>query len=152
MGKSKTITKERPPTEKQRMFTECYYTPGSESFGNGRESARRAGYKGNGNTLDQRATELVRNSKVIIEKNRIQAITAKKNDLTIKQVLSDLDWGINIAREKQDLSALARLSELRGKYLSMFSESGNNAATGLNLNFSVKPSNGLNKPRTIKIG
>ena len=58
---------------------------------------------------------------------RIDAKSAKKSGLTIQMVLEDLAWGIEQAREKQDLPSLARLSELRGKYLSMWSDAGNNS-------------------------
>ncbi|KKK53994.1 hypothetical protein LCGC14_3089190, partial [marine sediment metagenome] len=77
--------------------------------------------------------------RVLVAIDKIMVDSAGKVALTVDAVLQDLDWGVAIARQKQDLSALARLSELRGKHLSMFSDAGNNAATGLNLNFTSKP-------------
>ncbi len=79
---------------------------------------------------------------------KIDAKSTKKAELTIATVLADLDWGIAQARRKSppDLQALARFSELRGKYLSMFSEAGNNSATGLHLNFSTRPKIALKGP------
>jgi len=68
----------REITEKQRAFTEAYYTAGSETFGNGRESARKAGYRGSDAYLDTMGSKLVRNNKVIALKKQIQAKTAKE--------------------------------------------------------------------------
>jgi len=59
--------------------------------------------------------------------NGYKAKAAVKAELTVSQVLDDLDFGIKLARERGDLMAIARFSELRGKYLSMYSD-------GLNLN------------------
>ena len=94
------------------------------------------------------------NVRVIAAIKAIDAKSVKKATLTIQSVLDNLSWAINQAKTKNppDLAAIARLSELQGKYLSMFSESGNNAATGLNLNFSVKPPESPDKPKTVKIG
>ena len=94
------------------------------------------------------------NERVIKAIAEIDAEETAKSTLTIQTVLDDLDWGIAQAklRKPPDLSAIARLSELRGKYLSMFSETGNNAATGLSLNFTVKGSSKHAEPKTVKIG
>ncbi len=59
------------------------------------------------------------------------------SELTIAEVLDDLAFGMRIARENSDIPGLARLSELRGKYLAMWSESGNNSKDGLQLNFTT---------------
>ena len=67
-------------TEKQRMFYICYYTPGSETFGNAQESARRSGYKGNDNTLRQIGHKMVISGNAESEKARIQADMAEKLD------------------------------------------------------------------------
>jgi len=69
-------------TERMSLFTKYMYTPGSESFGNGVQSARRAGYKGNENTLTQTAYKLVRNVKVIKAKAKIQAENEEKLDIS----------------------------------------------------------------------
>ncbi len=84
----------------------------------------------------------------------IDSKSTTKAELTIQSVLDNLSWAIQQARDRKppDLAAIARLSELQGKHLSMFSEAGNNAATGLNLNFTVKGSDKPVKGKTIKIG
>jgi hypothetical protein len=54
--------------------------------------------------------------------NSFKSKAAMKAELTIAQVLDDLDYGVNRAKERGDLMALARFSELRGKYLAMFTD------------------------------
>ena len=70
------------------------FTPGSDTIGNGVESARRAGYKGNENTLTQTAFKLVRNGKIIDEKQRIQSNIAKElkhnREIAIKLLTDNL--------------------------------------------------------------
>lgn len=65
-------------TVKQQAFAQAMYTPGSDTFGNGTESARKAQYKGDTGTLQSVAAENVLKPVVIAEKQRIQAKTAKK--------------------------------------------------------------------------
>ncbi len=86
--------------------------------------------------------KLFTNVQLIDEIARLDAESAEKAELTIQSVLKNIDWGIKQAVIDKDLPALARLSELQGKYLSMWSEQGNNAATGLSLNFTTRPSAG----------
>lgn len=81
----------RPLTQKQQLFYKYYYTHGSESFGNGPKSAKRAGYKGNDNTLRQRAHELVTNSNASKEKARIQAETGADVGYTVKNYQDELE-------------------------------------------------------------
>lgn len=73
---------DRPLTEKQRAFTAAYYTPGSDTFGNGTESARKAQYKGNSATLQVVGAENICKPMIIAEKNRIQAQTKAKYEHT----------------------------------------------------------------------
>lgn len=54
-------------------FIECMFIPCSDTFGNGTESARAAGYTGNDNVLGQVGHRLVRNSKIIAAKEAIEA-------------------------------------------------------------------------------
>ena len=60
-------------SEKMAWFCKHIYTFNSESYGNGTESARRAGYKGTDNYLARVASELVRKCKVKAAKSAIQA-------------------------------------------------------------------------------
>ena len=114
-----------------------------EAKRNKAETLRIVGYQDS--YCDNRGTGIVyTNERVIAAIAKIDAKAVKKADLTIQSVLENIDWGIKKARATNDLPALARLSELQGKYLSMWSEQGNNAAEGLNLNFTTKTgSNGV---------
>jgi len=78
-------------TLKQALFAEYYYTKGSESFGNGVDSARRAGYRGDTNQLAQRAHELVNNSKVKALKETLQAETEADTAYTIQLYQQELE-------------------------------------------------------------
>jgi len=94
------------------------YTVGSDSFGNGTESARRAGYKGNDNTLSQTAIKLVRNGRIIAEKQRIQAETSKNIDLDRDAIIKRF---VSIANSAQanngdKLRANENLAKIIGLY------------------------------------
>ena len=68
------------------------------------------------------AAKIWSNEEVQGKINSYKAKAAVKAELTIAQVLDDLDYGIKLAREQGDLMAIARFCELRGKYLSMFTD------------------------------
>jgi len=122
-------------TAKQSAFVEYYCNPGSETVNNAKQSAIKAGYSNT--TADNGIMQILGNVGVCKAIEVYRANLKEITDLTIIEVLQDLAWGITEARVSKDLGALARLTELRGKYLSMWSADGNNAATGLNLNFST---------------
>lgn len=91
------LTKEQFDITSERMwlFALYMYTMGSESFGNGRESAKRARYKGTNNALDQRQHELVSNSKV-------RAVKAAICD----EIKEELDWNraTNLAAQHKQIA------------------------------------------------
>ncbi len=64
---------DRPLTVKQAAFCKWLFTPGSEIFGNGTESARRAGYSGTSNQLAVVAHGNIRKANIIAERDRINA-------------------------------------------------------------------------------
>ena len=136
-------------TGKQRTFADSYLDASNKTtLNSGLESARAAGYKGNDRTLTVVAGQNLTKIDIISYMDEKRAVSAKKAELTIQSVLENIAWGIRKAVEKDDLPALARLSELQGKYLSMWSEQGNNAASGLSLNFTTRPSEG---PTIVKL-
>jgi len=102
-------------TEKQSLFSKYMFTPGSESFGNGVKSARRAGYKGDINQLGQRAHELVNNSKIKAEKQQIQAENEEKieidRDYCIEKTKAILE---SSKAERTKLIALSLLGDFVG--------------------------------------
>ena len=67
------------------------------------------------------------NERVKAAISRIDADNARDSKITIAQVLADIAFAMEIAKERKDLASIARLSELYGKHLSMWSESGANA-------------------------
>lgn len=102
-------------TVKQRAFAQTMYTPGSETFGNGTESARKAQYKGNDNTLATVAKENTRKPHVIAEKERIEAETGKKAQATRDYVLDNLRKIIdNSTNERNRLTAMSLLGDFTG--------------------------------------
>jgi len=102
-------------TEKQTLFAKYMYTPGSESFGNGRKSAKRAGYKGNSLALRQRAHECVTNRNVLSLKKQIQAESAKKARITRDYLIKQAnDILANSTNERNKLSALSLLGDFIG--------------------------------------
>ena len=103
-------------TGKQSLFSKYIFTIGSESFGNGVESARRAGYKGNDNTLAQTAHKLVINGKIIAEKQRIQAELVKKMDITVNECIDSLALDIRgkDTNKRDKYKAMDLLGEFKG--------------------------------------
>lgn len=99
--------KDKQLTVKQDAFCKWLFTPGSEIFGNATESARRAGYKGNTGTLATVGKENIRKPQIIAEKARIQAITAKKLDLSRQAQHEKLERAFKIAEDGKNPSAMA---------------------------------------------
>lgn len=119
-------------TVKQQAWIEAMLTGVTPT-----ESARIAGYAES--NCKYAGRDNTTNPHLMQEIDRRKAEVVQKTELTIATVLKQLQWGIEQATLKGDLAAAARFSELQGKYLSMWSADGNNAATGLNLNFTTKP-------------
>ena len=82
-------------TEKQAAFVKAYYEPTSDTFGNGVQSAKIAGYAGNDNTLAQTAHLLLRNNKIIQAGEKYRQEIASKLDhnreIAIKALNADYD-------------------------------------------------------------
>ena len=87
----------RDLTEKQRLFAECYYTPGSETFGNGVKSAQKAGYKGSYWTLNQIAIDNIQKPTIKAQKDRLQA----ENKAIIKH---DRENALRLLQQAIDIS------------------------------------------------
>ena len=114
-------------TEKQDLFTKAYYTIGGKTFGSGVDSARLAGYKGSNAILKVIASQNLTKLNITSQKKVIQAKTERTAALSIETVLKQLSNAIEVAITNNDLPAIARISELQGKYLSMWSERGDNS-------------------------
>ncbi len=87
---------DKPLTVKQAAFCKCMFIPGSGTFGNGTESARKAQYKGNTGTLQSVAAENMLKPVIIAEKTRIEAITNQKlgwdRDIALKELRRSLAY------------------------------------------------------------
>lgn len=109
----------KPPktlTLKQERFVKAYI-----ETGNGTESARIAGYRGNNATLQSVATENLRKPLIVAALNRGMQTGAESIAVTASSVLADIDGIQRVALEKGQLSTALRAAELKGKTLAMFS-------------------------------
>lgn len=111
-------TKERELSWKQNLFVEEYIA----NSGNATVAARKAGYKGNDNTLAQTGLKQVRKGKIL---NAIQAKTAVITQKIDKKLIHDRETALLIlhealamARLKKDnqgiVSACRELNEISG--------------------------------------
>lgn len=89
-------------TEKETAFCQWLFTPGSETFGNGTRSARKAQYRGNDNVLATIAKENIRKPHIIAEKKRIQQETAKETGITRKRQMDRLDVLYDMAIDQKN--------------------------------------------------
>ncbi len=89
---------------------------------NGTEAARRAGYKGNDNTLATVAAENLRKPAIRQEIDRRMALLMSNAKITVEKVLRDLEVTRVKALLDCNYSAAVRCLELQGKYLKMFSD------------------------------
>lgn len=100
---------------KMNLWCEYMYTAGSKTFGNGKESAHKAGYQGNSNTLAQTAHKLVINPKCIIRQGEIRAKTAAKREINRQYCLDKLQEIVEDSLiERNRLTAISLLGDFTG--------------------------------------
>ena len=109
-------------TLKQGAFCKHMFTPGSDTFGNGEQSAKKARYKGNSNTLRQMAHKLVTNGNIIAEKHRIQAISEQEWKISIENQQAEHRRLAKLAEDKGDLTTATRNIELIGKTIGAYQD------------------------------
>jgi len=107
----------RPLTLKQELFVKHMYSPDSDCKGNSLESARRAGYKGNSNTLGQIGHKLVNNGKIKEAKNKLLADVDRKIEhnrkIAIDKLTTDFKY-LDKQAEQGNIQAIqARTSIIR---------------------------------------
>jgi hypothetical protein len=105
-------------TPKQRAFS--FWMVSAVCYGNGTESARRAGYQGDDNVLGVVAYENLRKPKIVAEIQHLEAAAFKGADVTIEKVLRDLELQRRHALSIGQFAPAVRCSELQGKYLKMW--------------------------------
>ena len=120
---------ENPLNAKQEAFARALYTIGSDTYDNGTESARAAGYKGNENTLAMTASRMIRKDKIIALKAEIQAVTVVKLEHNRTIAINLLNEAIDMARTQGNTSAiiaatreLNAISNLHGQTITTKSE------------------------------
>lgn len=107
-------------TAKEETFCVTYTTIGSETFSNGTKAAEEAGYAEN--SARTQAWRMLRKEHI---KKRIRELYDKnmeENMVTTSSVLANLDHDRQMARKNQQYSVATRCTELRGKYLAMFTD------------------------------
>lgn len=118
-GLDKMKDKETGLTPKQTAFI-AYYC--GESKYNAVDAARKAGYKGNENTLNQMAMQNLHKPTIKAQIHKHFEKIAKKTDVTVDFVVSKLLSGLQLAEERKNTNAMARFLELLGRYLAMFTD------------------------------
>ena len=89
---------------------------------NGTEAARRAGYKGKNGTLRAVASENLTKPNIRKEITKQVDAALAGADVTVKQVLQDLQLIMAKAMADGRYAAAVRCVELQGKYLNMFTD------------------------------
>lgn len=123
-------------TAKEEAFCVAYTTVGSETFSNGTKSAIEAGY-----AEDSARTQAWRMLRKEHIKKRICELYDKnmeENMVTTSSVLANLDHDRQMARKNHQYSVATRCTELRGKYLSMFTDNVNQSGKGLTINVTAR--------------
>ena len=111
---------EKELTAKEVAFCVAYTTIGSETFSNGTKSTIEAGY-----AEDSARTQAWRMLRKEHIKKRIRELYDKnmeENMVTTGSVLANLDHDRQMARKNHQYSVATRCTELRGKYLAMFTD------------------------------
>ena len=101
-------------TGKQQAFAKYMYTLGSESFGNGVESAKKANYKGSYGTLNQIARDNLQKPILIAEKQRIQAETEQIMDINRETCVKKLQAIANTGTVRNQLTAISLIGDFCG--------------------------------------
>lgn len=92
-----------------------YYTIGSDTYDNGTESARKAGYKGSNNVLAVNATRYLRLPKMQAAKKAIMAQTGDTAEFTADNYRKQLQEDRTFARENKQPSAMVSASVAMGR-------------------------------------
>lgn len=108
-------------TEKQELFSVAMFTIGSMTFDNGTESARVAQYKGTDNYLAMVASRNIRNDKIILRKEQLQAKSLKEAGVTNQEVLDEFKT-IGFGKVSKELTNKNKISALEniGKHIGFY--------------------------------
>lgn len=112
--------KPRKLTAKQQAYCSWYVSAVVNM--NGTEAARRAGYKGNDNTLATVAAENMRKPAICDEINKRMAVAMSGAEVTVENILRRLQVLGEKALQAGQYAPAVRSAELLGKYLKMFTD------------------------------
>ena len=102
-------------TVKQQAYCNYMFIAGSETYGNGTQSSRKAGYKGSNSVLNNTSLDNLLKPAIITEKRRIEAKTAEKlnvdRDYLIKQTKDILEHSTS---DRNKLTALSLMGDFVG--------------------------------------
>lgn len=115
--------KETSLTIKQLAFAKAYALDS-----NAGRAYTAAGYKSNGNERIQ-GYKLLQNDKILAIIGQEKAKVAIKSELTREKALADIEYGIEKAKERNNLPALARFTELECRTLGMLTDNLNTTDT-----------------------
>jgi phage terminase small subunit len=107
-------------TPQEKLFCEYYCEIGGDSYSNGTQSAKRAGYSTK--STHSAAWRLLRRPAIREYCQELWQNNCDEHNITPHRVLSDLEDTRRRASAAQDYSVVARCIELTGKYLSMWKE------------------------------
>lgn len=108
-------------SHKQKLFVIWFTTPG-DTFFNGTQSAKKAGYKGNDVTLASVANENLRKPYIMAAVREQTRQIYSASDITAERVLSDIEMVRVMAIREGKYHTALRASELHGKYLKLFAD------------------------------
>ena len=119
---SQLDTNTKPLTAKESAAVEYYTNAGSDTYNDWCNSYKKANYstRYNGWKAEAIKTKHKPHIKQAIEDNKASMVA--KLDVTVEFIVNKLLTGLAMAETKQDLSAMARFSELLGRYKTMFTD------------------------------
>lgn len=107
-------------TPKQEAFCVSYTTIGSVTFSCGVKSALAAGYAEKSAGVS--ACQLLKKDIIWDRIKALQAEHMSRNQITVDNILADLEHDKLLARENHQYAVAKGCTELQGKYLSMFAD------------------------------
>ena len=107
------------PTAKMRQF--AMIIAKSDKI-NATQAHKDAGYKATEGSHGVQGHRLMRDQRIIDAVGRLRALLGKTYSLTIDDVLDNLAYAVDKAKEKGDLANMLRGLELQGKHMAMWVE------------------------------
>ena len=109
---------------REKAYIKAFTEVGATTYGLARESALKAGYVEK--FIEHSVARLMANSKVLIAIDEVYAKKMESTPTNLARVMSNLDNTEAIALKAKSMPTLTKITELRGKYLDIFSA--NNSA------------------------